>query len=152
MIELLIINKTPDEIAQGVKTGKIHLVCMAQKSLTSLIEYAEVYLRLPKNMVNECVDIVNMSKETGTLYPKAYITILPKSEFENNIPPPLTINELKKCLEDVFKANEEYLKSEIILFCIESFYVDIFSAKIIIDRLIKEYSLKNTFVKAVWMC
>lgn len=149
MIELINIQKSPGDIAEDVKSGKIHLVCMAQNGLTHLNVYAELYLHLPKDMINKCVDLVNTARETGTLYPKAYISILPKSEHRSNMPPPLSFSELKKCLEDVFKANEEYLKSPIIYFSLEYGYVDISSAKVIIDQLVKEYSNKNTFVQSV---
>jgi len=151
MIELIsVFQKSPADIIEDVKAGKIHIVCMAQNGLTHLNVYAELYYKLPRNLVKECVDLVNFSRETGTLYPKAFITILPKTELRNQNLIPLTFDELKKCLEDVFKANEEYLKSEIIYFTLESGYVDLNSAKMIVNELINENSRKELFVKTIW--
>ena len=98
---------------------------MAQNGLTHLNVYAELYCRIPKTIINECVDLVNLKKETGTLFPKAYISILPKSEYQtygNKQPFLLTEEELHVCIKDVFKANRDYLKSEVIYFSIEDSY------------------------------
>ena len=83
MIELIkIAQKFPGEIINEIATGKIHVVCMAQNGLTHLNVYAELYCKIPKQLVNQSVDLVNSKKETGTLFPQAYISILPKSAFQ----------------------------------------------------------------------
>ena len=80
MIKLIKTAKFPGDIINDVKLGKIHIVCMGQNGLTHLNVYAELYYKIPKAIVNECVDLVNSKKETGTLFPQANISILPKSE------------------------------------------------------------------------
>lgn len=69
MINLIRTNqKFPGEIIEDVKKGKIHVVYMAQNGLTHLNVYAELYCKLEKTIVNQCVDLVNSKKETGTLF------------------------------------------------------------------------------------
>ena len=65
-----------------VKSGKIHIVCMGQNGLTHLNVYAELYYKIPKAIVNECVDLENSKKETGTLFPQAYVSILQNQKKE----------------------------------------------------------------------
>lgn len=70
-------------------------------------------------MVSQCVDLVNKNKETGTLYPAAHISIIPKSSNANywgTDDVVLTREELESCIKDVFTANKNYLKTESIFF------------------------------------
>jgi hypothetical protein len=146
-------HKAPGDIINEVKSGKIHVVCMAQNGLTHLNVYAELYYKIPRSIVNECVDLVNSKKETGTLFPKAHISILPKSEKRtdwNQNPQTLNREELKTCIDDVFIANQTYLKSEIIYFTLEGHYIDTHLAlRIIRDKIANENS-NDLYVKTIW--
>ena len=154
MIELIKTNqKFPGDIINDVKSGKIHIVCMAQNGLTHLNVYAELYYKLPKPLINQCVDLVNSKKETGTLYPQANISILPKSEMRtdwNKNPVNITVTELEKFIDDVFKANQEYLKSEIIYFTLESSYINKYQALNIIENKIEQEINSDLYVKTIW--
>jgi hypothetical protein len=153
MIELIKTSKFPGDIMNDVKSGKIHVVCMGQNGLTHLNVYAELYCKIPKAIVNECVDLVNSKKETGTLFPKAYLSILPKSERKiDRIKNPLILSfkELEKCIYDVFEANQKYLKSEIIYFSLESWYIDECTALDIIQKKIAEEANADLHVKTIW--
>jgi hypothetical protein len=147
MIELIKTpQKFPGDIINDVKSGKIHIVCMGQNGLTHLNVYAELYYKIPKAVVNECVDLVNSKKETGTLFPHAYISILPKSEGQQI----LNYDELESCIYDVFKANQEYLKSEIIYFTLESSYVNKTDALAIIEKKVSVEMNNDLLVKTIW--
>lgn len=157
MIRLRRVNqKNAEEIIDDVKSGKIHIVCMARNGLTHLNVYAVLFCKLPNELVSKCAEDVNLNKETGTLFPKANITILPISENDttwNQKPQTLSYNELEKCIDDVFKANQEYLKSEIIYFTLEEFWVDKKSAfRIIRDKIrqIRQFKSNDLFVKTIW--
>ena len=154
MIRLIEINqKFPGDIIEDVKSGKVHVVCIAQNGLTHLNVYAELYYKLPKELVNQCVNSVNSKKETGTLFPQANITILPKSENKsdwNQNPQTVDPNELENCIGDVFKANQEYLKSEIIYFTLENSYVNKRLALSIIRDKIEQFNSNELFVKTIW--
>jgi hypothetical protein len=97
--------------------------------------------------------LVNSKKETGTLFPKAYLSILPKSERKiDRIKNPLILSfkELEKCIYDVFEANQKYLKSEIIYFSLESWYIDECTALDIIQKKIAEEANADLHVKTIW--
>jgi ABC-type phosphate transport system ATPase subunit len=154
MIELHLTNqKFPGNIIGEVKNGKIHVVCMAKNGLTHLNVYAELYYKLEKEIVNKSVDLVNNNMETGTLFPKANISILPivnNIRVGNTNPDRMPFYDLRKCIEDVFKANEEFIKSEIIYFTLESSYIDKSVVLKIIQEIIENSSHKNLKVKTVW--
>jgi hypothetical protein len=153
MIELIKISKYPEDIINEVKSGKIHVVCMGQNGLTHLNVYAELYCKIPKDVVNTCVEHVNSNKETGTLYPQAFISILPKSERKtdwNKNTQTLNLKEIEMCINDVFIANQDYLKSEIIYFTLEDSYINKNTALQIIKNKIFEESKNDLHVKTVW--
>lgn len=141
-------QKNPQDIFDDVKIGKIHIVCMAWNGLTHLNVYGELFYKLPKEELNQFVDLVNSSRETGTLFPKANISILPVCENENH--DALNLNELTECIKDVFIANQMYLKSDIIYFTLENAYID----KRIALRILEDFILKNAsanqYVKTIW--
>lgn len=154
MIELIeTAQKSAKDIINDVKSGKIHVVCMAQNGYTHLNVYAELYCKIPKPIVNACVELVNSKKETGTLFPEAYISILPKSEEKtdwNKNAQSLSMQEMKTCIGDVFIANQEYLKSEIIYFTLEGSYINKTMALQIIKSKIYNEKSNQLFVKTIW--
>jgi len=148
MIKLETVNpKYPKDIIADVKLGNIHIVCMAQNGLTYLNVYAELYYKLEKQLVNTCVKETNSKLETGTLYPKANISILPKN-VENR---KLTKKELKESIKDVFKANELCIGAEIIYFTLERSYINKALALEIIKELIIEFKNESQIVKTIWI-
>ena len=154
MIELIEVNQqSASNIIEDVKSGKIHVVCVAWNGLTHLKVYGEFYCKLPEDTVNSCVEIVNKKRETGTLFPQAYLTIVPVSIAQKIGDKEycfLSNSEMKNAIYDVFKANEEYLKSEIIYFTLEKSYFDTHQALKIVKEYILENESKNLFVKTVW--
>jgi len=146
-------QKFPGDIIDDVKSGKIHIVCMGQNGLTHLNVYAELYYKIPREVVNQCVELVNSKKETGTLFPKAYISILPKSERPtdwNENPQKLSRNEIEIGIKDIFIANQEHLKCEIIYFTLESGYINKTIALEIIEEIALNENRQDLFVKTIW--
>ena len=146
-------QKFPGDIINDVKSGKIHIVCMGQNGLTHLNVYAELYCKIPREILNQCVELVNSKKETGTLFPKAYISILPKSETPtdwNKNPQKLGWDELENSIKEVFNANQDHLKSEIIYFTLESSYINKTIALEIIEKIVHNDDSKDLFVKTIW--
>ncbi len=152
MIELIITHqKFPGDIINDVKSGKIHIVCMAQNGMTHLNVYAELYYKLPKPLINQCVDLVNSKKETGTLFPQANISILPKSEMRTEgIIYHHNIIDLENFIDDIFEANQKYLKSEIIYFTLESSYINKSQVLTIIEKKIVSELTSDSYVKTIW--
>jgi hypothetical protein len=143
----------PKVIIDDIIAGKIHVVCMAQNGLTHLNVYAECYLKLPKTFINHCVELVNLKREAGTLHPAAFISILPYKKNMingNNSPESLKLNELQNCIDDIFIANQEVLKSPIIFFTLEGSYVNKdLALRIILDK-VKCLKESEVFVKEIW--
>lgn len=122
---IILINtaqKNPQDIFDDVKAWRIHIVCMAWNGLTHLNVYGELFYKLPKEELNQFVDLVNSRRETGTLFPKANISILPV--YENKNYDTFNLIELTECIKDVFVANHLHLKSQIIYFTLEDAYID----------------------------
>ena len=74
-----------------------------------------MYLGVPADTINYCVNEVNKNVETGTLYPVANVSILPYKKNGTHIES-INLTESRFCIDDVFKANEKYIKAEIIFF------------------------------------
>ena len=140
---------TPADIIDDIKSGKIHLVCMAQNGLTHLNVYAQMYLGVPADTINYCVNQVNKNIETGTLYPVANVSILPYKKSGAHIES-INLAESRFCIDDVFKANELYIKSGIILFSMENSYIDTDLVIQAIGEKIESIGESETFVKEVW--
>ena len=142
---------TPREIIDDIKAGKIHLVCMAQNGLTHLNVYAQMYLGVPADTINYCVDQVNKNIETGTLYPVANVSILPyKKNGGWQTIESIGLNEIRLCIDDVIKVNEEYIKAGIILFSMETSYINADLVIQVLGEKIESIGESETFVKEVW--
>ena len=140
---------TPADMIDDIKAGKIHLVCMAQNGLTHLNVYAQMYLGVPADTINYCVNQVNENVATGTLYPVANVSILPYKKNGAHIES-INLAESRFCIDDVFKANEEYIKAEIILFSMENSYINTDIVIQVIGEKIDSIGERDTFVKEVW--
>ncbi len=142
---------TPTDIIDEIKAGKIHLVCIAQNGLTHLNVYAQMYLGVPVDTINYCVNQVNKNLETGTLYPVANVSILPyKRSGGWQTIESIGLNEMRLCIDDVIKANEEYIKAEIILFSMENSYINTDLVIQVIGEKIDSIGEREAFVKEVW--
>ncbi|WP_145931097.1 hypothetical protein [Immundisolibacter cernigliae] len=103
--------------------NKIHYVSVAMPGLTmasSFIDDAGFTTEERCALMNT----VNQAKETGTLYPKANITLLPSPIAKDRMGFNLDVfndgdyskKEIISHMEDAFKANKEYIKSKTMYF------------------------------------
>lgn len=110
---------------RDLKNGKIHMVFVAVNSLTNFNAFAvedrdqETEKGISSEQATRLCYIANEKNETGTLYPKLNITILPLSKYENRDDWE-NENTMEKNINDVFKANSLYIKSNEIVFALEN--------------------------------
>jgi hypothetical protein len=97
-------------------TNDIHIVCPAIKkgSICSHILFNNCNMDIAE--IGKLCDLVNYNKETGCLYPKYRLTLIPKYEA---IKDPNLDSALKKIMDDIIKSNEDYLKADKILFIVD---------------------------------
>lgn len=112
-----------EELVQSLKSGSIHYVSVAMPGLTiasSLIEFAGGF---DVRQRNDFMMTVNRAKETGTLYPRVNITLLPSpsasyggmySDIYND--GDYSDEVVIAHILDAFKANSKYIKSKRIYF------------------------------------
>jgi hypothetical protein len=112
------------QVAEDLKNGKTHMVFVAVNGLTFFNSFAvedpsqETVRGLSTEEASKLCKMVNEKNETGTLYPKLNISLLPltryeeRNDWENEI-------AMKKNIIDVFYSNSEYIKSDQIIFAFE---------------------------------
>ena len=102
--------------SNNLKNKEVHLVCPAIKSLTTYGAISSLFMSEEEALDHALA--VNRTNETGTLYPKAPITIIPLCIFEER-------NEfgnaalVKKHIENCFVANEQHWKIPHLHFCFD---------------------------------
>lgn len=129
-----------------LKNGSIHYVSVAMPGLTIACHNIECAGGFDCRQRNDFMMTINRAKETGTLYPKVNITILPSpSASYGGID--LTIyndgdysdEEVIGHILDAFKANSAYIKSRTLYFdfrdlCVSEFHY-VSCLKIAVSRL-----------------
>ena len=112
-------------VMQDLKDGELHMVFVAVNALTFFNAFAvnnpfeETEKGISSEQATKLCNIVNENNETGTLYPKLNITILPLSRYkirddwDNE-------NSMEKNIKDAFKANSLYIKSKEMIFAFEA--------------------------------
>lgn len=63
---------------------------------------------IPRDVQKRCASMVNEKMETGSLYPKANITVLPRPLFRNDGPDE---SLMRTCIRDAFVVERDYIKS-----------------------------------------
>jgi hypothetical protein len=92
---------------------EIHLVCMASINFPVDASPYLLVTKIPDSQLTIFCDKVNMANESGYLYPKYNLTIVPKIIQSNDK------LQLHKILKDVVMANETYFMSNTIYFDIK---------------------------------
>jgi hypothetical protein len=106
--------------SNNLKNKEVHIVCSALYGLNTYGALSSEFISHEEASAHALR--VNKANETGTLYPKAPITIIPLSIFEER-------NDfgnaalMKKLIEDCFVANEQYWKIPHLHFCFDSGHV-----------------------------
>lgn len=100
------------------KNKNTHLICVAVNSLTNYNAFATMPGGISEKKASQLASKVCQANETGTLYPKLNMTIIPltktpdRDDFGDRA-------LMKKHIQDCFKANEKYVKCPEILFALE---------------------------------
>ncbi len=101
-----------------LKSGSIHYVSVAMPGLTFASANIEFAGGFNVGQRNDFMMTVNRAKETGTLYPRVNITLLPSPSasyggMDSNIynDGDYSAEEVITHILDAFKANSEYIKS-----------------------------------------
>ncbi len=102
-----------------LKRGECHYVSVAMPGLTFASSYIEFAGNFSVEQRNGFMTTVNRAKETGTLYPKLNLTLLPSpsasytgfdyTEYNSG---DFSTDEVIRHILDAFKANSEYIKSK----------------------------------------
>ncbi|MFO7801352.1 MAG: hypothetical protein R6V55_03535 [Desulfovermiculus sp.] len=114
--------RTDPNFASLVKNGDIHYVSLAEPGL-NVVSAVILGCGFDHRERNDFMRRVNHAKETGTLYPKANITLLPVPRasyggMDDNIyhDGEYSQAEIVAQLLDAFKAQTEYIKSRAMYF------------------------------------
>ncbi len=105
-------------LADDFMQKKVHLVCVAVNSLTNFNAFATMEGGITDILASALARKVCRENETGTLYPKLSMTIVPltataeRDDYGNRA-------LMVKHISDCFKANEEYVRCPSILFALE---------------------------------
>ena len=145
-MEIILIADHPSTLngARDFLDKKIHLVCVAVNALTQYGVYATVVGGLTTEEADRYSDEVNVKNETGTLYPRLNLTILPltvfnrRNDFGNE-------GSMKRQILDSFTSNEKYIKCSKLIFALErrpDFDIDL--AYEIIQKEADEFEFVNT--------
>lgn len=89
---------------------RVHIICPAVNALTVYNVFAHIIGRMDYEQVTKLAETVNTKNETGTLYPRLSLTLIPltayndRNDFGNR-------GIMKKHIEDCFEAETKYIKS-----------------------------------------
>lgn len=97
---------------------KIHIVCVAVNALTIFNVYAATIGEMLTEEATRYANTVNRHNETGTLFPKLNLTIVPLTIFENRNDTG-NRNKMQKIIIDCLDSNEKYIKCTNLIFALE---------------------------------
>jgi len=146
------------DIVDAARKG-FHIVTIGFIGLTNFSAICQFAFGIDQNEQYEFIQLVNSKKETGTLWPKYNLTILP---YRYLTTPVMTIgtydftdgknfsnNEVRTHLEDALEAEIKYIKSGKIVFDFFNLGEDIARyTRILIDLL----TLDNRYKDKNWEC
>ena len=144
-------------LMEDLNNDKIHMVFVAANALTFFNVFAVVnpFARIEKGISSEQASIlcnlVNQKNETGTLYPKLNISILPLSRYENRDDWD-DEDIMRKNIKDVFKVNSLKIKSKELIFAFEarSDFNNYLAVKVL-EKIAREYSDDDILEKVYYI-
>jgi hypothetical protein len=123
---------------------KIHIVFVAANALTLFNAYATAIGGISTEEASRYVNTVNKHNETGTLYPRLNITLVPLTIFENRNDTGDRV-KMKKNIIDCLYSNEKYVKCPDLVFALEKRYdFDIDTALEVLKIIVKDYKFVYT--------
>ena len=117
---------------KNLKNKSLHIVCPAIKKYSNALKYLGEYLQMNLTDVVRLFDLVNSKKEPGCLYPLYTFTLIPSHQENEN---------LDFYMEEIMKAQEQYFKTESMLFAIDAeSWPDIELIKNVLQQKIDEWN------------
>lgn len=95
---------------KNLKSKTLHIVCPAINKNSFALNYLAEHLQMNLTDVVRLFDLVNSKKEPGCLYPLYTFTLIPEHQTNEN---------LDFYMEEVMKAQEQYFKTETMLFAFD---------------------------------
>ena len=129
------------DISKDLKAGKVHFVAYAHLGFSPLHAVACMSMNLPRGTAEAFVARVNDTDEVGTLFPKMYISAMPKRFGRTELPwfREFSYEEFRRVLLDVVRCNEEAVKSPCVVMDLTC---SLFSQRTYLERFFEE--LKDT--------
>lgn len=90
-----------------------HLVTFAEDGESIFSTALRKSFLISRREVSRYCDIINQSKETGTIWPKADVTAIPMNFCRETLDRP---RALRTCIRDTFVANRDYCMSSKMVF------------------------------------
>jgi hypothetical protein len=131
-----------EEMKNNIANKSVHYLCEASNSMDT---YCGKYIhfiseRDPLKKLHDKINVVNLKKESGTLYPYYYFSIFPTVKME----------DIKPLLCDlIINANENYLRTKIIYIMTEKWHNPSQLAEIITQ--IRNENKETLFLREVYL-
>jgi hypothetical protein len=136
---------------QEAKNKQIHLACWASLSDESYCSrlFKELMPALETSKVTSSIKRVIESREAGSLYPYAYLTILPleQPDVEKK-----DSNWIKYISELIVEANEKYIKCDSIVFLLDEKSVNVEYLEEVIEKVLNQHSQDIKWLKKIVLC
>ena len=132
-MQFRILHPADDTIDSDLKKKALHYVGFAELGFAFFRSYLMFAFNYKLDEALRLCETINREDETGTIYPRGYMTGLPVRFFRS----PLNhsnINQFRSCLRDAFVANRDYCKSQEMVF---DYRCDISNRDEIIDETIQ---------------
>ena len=132
-------------------SGSVHYISVAMPGMTVASSNMQFAADFSVDERNQFMMMVNRAQETGTLYPKINITLLPSPSAsylggnvnvynDGDYSGPEVINHIR----DAFKANSEYIKSDKMYFDFRNLCVSEEHYVICLKKRIKEFQSQES--------
>ena len=130
-----------EEVILKLKTQKLHVVVLAVAEDSLCAKYLNQYLKMGMHELSRYCDAVNENVDPGCLYPKFTFTLFPTKEHKVDV---------KKCVIEMMKAQENYFKTPEMLLAFDETAADfLLEVKQILESELKQTS-DNLSLKTVY--
>lgn len=145
------------DFVQLLENGSIHYVSVAMPGLTVASHNIEFAGGFDTHQRNDFMMKVNRAKETGTLYPRVNITLLPSprasylgmdSHVYNDGDYPS--EDVVAHIHDAFKANWDYIKSDKMYFDFRNLYVSEFHYVSCLEEAMESFKAEDMPAIITW--
>ena len=116
-----------------LKSKALHLVGFAEVGMSYFRSYLEFAFNFRLEDAIRLCERINREDETGTIYPRGYLTGLPVRFFRSPLDEEST-DQFRSCLRDAFIANRDLCKSQEMVF---HYACAISNRDVIIDETIR---------------